>query len=99
VQEWPVDSFDLVVTSEVGYFLSPRDLDRLMRVVEAALRDDGVLLVCHWRHEVEGWPLDGPDVHRSLRARGGWAELATYRDRDVEILVLGRSDVMPRSDT
>lgn len=99
VQDWPADSFDLVVVSEVGYFLSPRDLDRLAAVVETALRPDGVLLLCHWRHEVTGWPLDGPDVHRQVRDRAGWNELACYRDRDVEVLVLGRRDVMPRSDT
>ncbi|MCY7396600.1 MAG: PIG-L family deacetylase [Nocardioides sp.] len=99
VDPWPADTFDLVVASEVGYFLSPRDLERFAVGVEDALRPDGVLVVCHWRHEIVGWPLDGPDVHRLLAGRPGWSEQARYADADVEILVLARRDVMPRSDT
>ncbi|RMB58910.1 SAM-dependent methyltransferase [Tessaracoccus antarcticus] len=56
---------DLVVISEVGYFLSPlrlRDLAR--RVADSGC---GTVLACHWRHEIVGWPLDGPAVHTILR--------------------------------
>ena len=35
-QEWPEGSFDLVVISEVGYFLSPAGLDGLIRRVPPA---------------------------------------------------------------
>lgn len=98
VEQWPADTFDLVVASEVGYFLSPRDLDRFATGVEAALRHDGVLVACHWRHRITGWPMDGPEVHRRLLERPGWSTQARYADADVEILVLGRRAVMPRSD-
>lgn len=95
---WPAASYDLVVLSEVGYFLSPRDLDRFGDVVEVALRAGGVLVLCHWRHDIEGWPRDGADVSARLAARVGWSVQARYADRDVEILVLARSDVLPASN-
>lgn len=95
---WPAASYDLVVLSEVGYFLSPRDLDRFAEIVEVSLRPEGVLVLCHWRHPIEGWPLDGADVGVRLAARPGWSAQARYADRDVEILVLGRGDVLPSSD-
>ena len=85
--QWPDGSFDLVVVSEVGYFLSPRSLDRLGRRIEASLDPDGAVVLCHWRHPVVGWALDGDDVHRRLEDRLGVPLQATYADRDVEVRV------------
>ncbi len=95
---WADRAFDLVVVSEVGYFLSPRDLDRLLDVVADALADDGVVLLGHWRHEIEGWPLDGPQVHERFLADPRWTRLATYADDDVELLLLGPRGALPRHD-
>ena len=94
-QWWPAGAFDLVVVSEVGYFLSPRDLDRLVDRIATTLADDGVVVLCHWRHPVAGWPLDGADVHARFRAPALRPVLAEYRDRDVEILVLAHADQAP----
>ena len=46
------------------------------------------MLLCHWRHRVEGWVLDGPDVHERFRDSALPPEMAHYQDRDVEISVL-----------
>lgn len=94
-EEWPDGRFDLVVVSEVGYFLSPRDLARLVGEVDASLADDGVLVLCHWRHPVDGWLLDGADVHAAFESGIGWPRLAAYCDEDVEILLLGPPTRMP----
>ena len=52
-------------------------------------------MLCHWRHPVKGWPLDGPEVHGAF-ARGGVPPVAaTYRDRDVEIVVHATPDQWP----
>ncbi|MEO9325417.1 PIG-L family deacetylase [Nocardioides sp. C4-1] len=95
--ELPPSGFDLVVVSEVGYFLSPRGLGGLATaIVDGAPHADVVL--CHWRHEVVGWPMDGADVHVRLRAhleRAGLGEVGVYRDRDVELVVLGPSSSRP----
>ncbi len=86
--EWPHDlTFDLVVVSEVGYFLSPAELDLLVHRIAGSLAPDGVLVLCHWRHEVEGWVLGADDVHRGFESSGIPELQATYRDRDVEIRV------------
>jgi SAM-dependent methyltransferase len=95
-QEWPGGRFDLVVVSEVGYFLSPAGLDGLVRRVAGSLTPDGVLALCHWRHPVKGWPLGGREVHRAFaRGSGVPAKLATYQDRDVEIVVHASPDQWP----
>lgn len=86
-REWPEGSFDLVVLSETGYFLSPSDLDRLVDRVAACLSADGVLLLCHWRHPVDGWVLDGAGVHGRFEDSRLPPAQARYLDRDVEIVV------------
>ena len=94
--DWPEGAFDLVVVSEVGYFLSPIDLDLLAARIEGSLTEDGVVLLCHWRHPIEGWVLDGPEVHERLRTSPLLPpEVARYRDPDVEICVLARSGHWP----
>ncbi len=92
---WPGGAFDLVVLSEVGYFLSPVALDRLVERVRDCLTPDGVVVLAHWRHPTVGWPLDGPTVHERFRRAGVRPEIARYRDRDVEILVLADPQQAP----
>ncbi|WP_347208963.1 PIG-L family deacetylase [Nocardioides marinisabuli] len=94
-EDWPDGRYDVVVVSEVGYFLSPVDLDSLVRQVAHGLTRDGVVLLAHWRHPVQGWPLDGAAVHRAFEALPGWSRLAQYQDRDVELLLLGPPSRMP----
>ena len=60
----PTGPFDLIVISEVGYFLDGPELWELLRRAAASLAEDGELLLCHWRHTTERVPLDGDMVHR-----------------------------------
>ncbi len=87
-QDWPQDlEPDLVVVSEVGYFLSPAELDALVDRIVTTLAPGGVVVLCHWRHQVDGWVLDADDVHRGFEDARLPPLSATYRDRDVEIRV------------
>jgi LmbE family N-acetylglucosaminyl deacetylase/SAM-dependent methyltransferase len=84
---WPEGQFDLVVVSEVGYFLSPAAVDGLVRRIASSLTPAGVVALCHWRHPVEGWVLDAADVHQRFESGPIPPLRAEYRDRDVEIRV------------
>ncbi len=87
--------FDLVVVSEVGYFLSPGRLRELCRRVEEGLTSDGVVLLCHWRHHVVGWPLDGPAVHDLWRTATGLDVLVEHAEPDFLLTVLGPRTTHP----
>jgi LmbE family N-acetylglucosaminyl deacetylase/SAM-dependent methyltransferase len=86
---WPEGTFDLLVVSEVGYYLDPTELAELWDQVEASLEPAGVLVLCHWRHPIEGWQLDGDTVHALARQRLRWQTTGMYQERDfvLEILV------------
>jgi 2-polyprenyl-3-methyl-5-hydroxy-6-metoxy-1,4-benzoquinol methylase len=48
-QEWPDRRFDLIVFSEVLYFLSPPDIDRCASRVIASLLPNATVLLVNWR--------------------------------------------------
>jgi predicted TPR repeat methyltransferase len=62
-QETPGRTFDLIVLSEVGYYLSARDLLIARDWIVRALRPGGHLLLVHWTPWVEEYPLTGDEVH------------------------------------
>lgn len=85
---WPDGVFDLVVISEVGYFLAPVDVELLAQRVAASLRPGGVVVLCHWRHTIDGWVLDAAGVDRHFVAPTLPPLQATYDDSDVSMRVL-----------
>lgn len=52
--EWPPGHFDLIMLSEVLYYLGLADLDALARRCEASLARGGVVLLVNWRGENDG---------------------------------------------
>ena len=89
-QDWPAGRFDLVVVSEIGYFLQRSELLELAARTEASLTDDGVVLLCHWRHPNVGWELTGDQVHDVFRAQNGLRVIAEHSEADFRIDVLAK---------
>ena len=90
-RDWPEGSFDLIVISELGYFLTPQDLDALADNTLATLRPGGTVLACHWRRPIEGCSLAGEEVHLRLEQRLGLERLTELREADC-ILTVWSSD-------
>ena len=88
--DWPPGAFDLIVFSEVLYYLGPEDLNRALRLAAGSLTPDGTLLAVHWRHPVADYPLTGDEVHAAL-AGTGLSRLAEHREADfvAEVYVNG----------
>jgi hypothetical protein len=86
----PAGRFDLVVLSEVGYFLTPLHLLETLRLVRARLAPGGEVVLVHWRHPTYAIPLDGPAVHEQARSALGDLPLRSrYEDADLLLDVLG----------
>jgi LmbE family N-acetylglucosaminyl deacetylase/SAM-dependent methyltransferase len=62
-QEFPDEQFDLILLSEVGYFLSWSDLEKLANRITEHLEPGGQLLLVHWTPVVPEFPLTGDQVH------------------------------------
>ncbi|MET3809916.1 PIG-L family deacetylase [Arthrobacter sp. UYEF3] len=94
-RDWPEGSFDLIVVSEVGYYLSPEELAALFERVEATLLPGGTLVLCHWRHPIDGWALDGDTIHAAARRQLRWPDVGLYRERDFVLEILRAPEVLP----
>ncbi|WP_316796975.1 bifunctional PIG-L family deacetylase/class I SAM-dependent methyltransferase [Pedobacter agri] len=65
--DFPNENFDLIVMSEVGYYLSMEDLLVTRNLIENHLNGDGILLLVHWTHFVVDYPISGDDVHECFK--------------------------------
>jgi hypothetical protein len=86
-QPWPSEGCDLVVLSEVCYYLDPAVLRAVMDREVPRLARGTTLLVAHWRHPVADYPMTGDHANDVIGATAGLHHLGGYRDADVAIEV------------
>jgi SAM-dependent methyltransferase len=67
-RDWPDGVFDLIVLSELLYFLSPDDIAAVADHIPAALAWDGVVLLVNWRGRA-GDPCTGDEAASVFIAR------------------------------
>ena len=80
--EWPTRLFDLVILSELVYFLDADAIEEVGRLATRGLSPTGVVLACHWRAPIEGYGQSGEEAHRRLAAAVGLRQICEYRDAD-----------------
>lgn len=83
--DWPAGQFDLILLSEVGYYLDGEDCRRLAELAVTSARD---VIAVHWRHPVDDYPLTGDEVHRLINRCAhahGLADVSSYIDDDLRI--------------
>jgi len=89
---WPAGGpFDLVVLSEMGYYLDEPDLGRLLDRIAGDLRPGGHVVAVHWRGHAVTEPLTGDRVHELLAAHGALAVAASYHEPAFRLDVLQRA--------
>ena len=62
-EEFPDGMFDLIIMSEVGYYLSMPDLEKARDLILHHLSPGGQLVLVHWTPVVHDYPLTGDQVH------------------------------------
>jgi SAM-dependent methyltransferase len=80
--DWPDERFDLIVVSELAYYLRPPALRILLARAAAALTPEGTLLACHWRRSVETDGQTGDSVHALCEAVSGLHRLLHHEEAD-----------------
>jgi predicted TPR repeat methyltransferase len=80
-EDWPQGPFDLVVLSEVAYYLPRPALEVLVGRAVATLEPGGVLEAVHWRGATD-YALSGDAAHAVIAAHGGLTPVAHYEEVD-----------------
>ena len=65
-EEVPGGKFDLIIISEVGYYLSPPDWEKAMTKIYSQLTENGQVALVHWTPFVHDYPQTGDEVHDSF---------------------------------
>jgi cyclopropane fatty-acyl-phospholipid synthase-like methyltransferase len=68
--DWPDGDFDLILLSEVVYYLDIHDVDRLVDRVLSSIKPGGEVLLVHWLGETH-YPLTGDEASDHFIARLG----------------------------
>jgi SAM-dependent methyltransferase len=77
--DWPDDRFDLILLSELAYFLDPAELEQLVEAAATTLLPGGDLVAVHWLGPIDGYPLDGRAAHERLE-RGPWRRIVEHAE-------------------
>lgn len=95
-EEWPASwaPFDLIVLSEVGFYLGGDALGTTIDRCRKALAPGGVFVACHWRPHVLGLDRGGDEVHRVIRERIGARRLVLHLEDDF-VLEVFQADPAP----
>jgi SAM-dependent methyltransferase len=95
--DWPDETFDLIVLSELGYYFDDQDLATLIERTVASLEPGGDLVAVHWRHPVDEHARLGDEVHELLGAVPALARQARHEEADFLLEVFTRTPPEPRS--
>lgn len=87
--DWPDQMFDLILLSEVAYYLESGAIQDVTPLIEKTLLPGGDLVLVHYLGETD-YPLTGSEVHELLQAGLGWTSRAVYNETDFHALVLQR---------
>jgi predicted O-methyltransferase YrrM len=91
-EPWPPGPFDLLVLSEVAYYLQADALASVLRRECPRLQPGANIVAAHWRHAVADYPLTGDEAHTVISQIPGLTSLGCYRDSDVVIEVFDTGD-------
>jgi 2-polyprenyl-3-methyl-5-hydroxy-6-metoxy-1,4-benzoquinol methylase len=88
-QQWPGGMFDLIVLSEVVYYLNGEDVSRLAASVARSLTPDGSVILVHWIGSTD-YPLSGDEAAALFIERVGSAcvveRAVRYRQFRLDVL-------------
>ena len=91
-EPWPPDPFDLLVLSEIGYYLPPDVLRGILDRQCPRLAVGATVIAAHWRHPVDDYLMSGDQVNEVVAATTGLHLIGSYRDADVAIDVFDNAD-------
>lgn len=90
--EWPNQEFDLVVLSEILYYLDTADLEETVGKAVGSVAPHGTLLSVHWRHAVPDYPQTGDVVQKAVEqaARDVLIQTVRHVEADFDLAVYVR---------
>ncbi len=81
-EDWPARAFDLIVLSELLYFIDANGRDRIAASARDSAGRSGTVIACDWRDPIDGYDLRGEEAHRHFERALRLPRLFEYVDDD-----------------
>lgn len=95
-EQWPAgQQFQLIVLSELGYFIEQSAWSRICQQAAASLTEDGSLIACHWRHPFAERRVESALLHDLLDNALAARRALSLIDQDFLLDVWTRQDRSP----
>ncbi|MFE6054930.1 SAM-dependent methyltransferase [Kitasatospora sp. NPDC056446] len=91
-EDWPEESFDLIVLSELLYYFTAADGADLLERTVRSLEPGGTLELVHWRHPVADHARSAEAVHRQAGGHPSLVRIATHSEPDFLLDVFTRPE-------
>ncbi len=88
-QDWPQVMFDVILFSEVLYYLSPEDLATTARLTQSSLKPGGVTLLVHYTQPTN-YPASGDAASAAFIAATGFLPILQRAEADYRLDLLRR---------
>lgn len=79
---WPPLKADLIVFSEMGYYLDTGDLLLSIEKISEMLTDEGEIIACHWKKRISGCQHSGNEVHQMMDRHLALGKLVEHEEAD-----------------
>lgn len=99
---WPsdaIDKFDLIIVSELAYYLDDCALASFIACCVESLRPDGELLACHWRRPFHDRNQETDTLHARFHAVPLLEHLHHYAEPDFMLDTWQKKTISPHKDT
>jgi len=97
-QQFPGGKFNLIVVSEVAYYLSNDDLQLSRELIFESLTEGGTLCLVHWRTQIEGCMFNGDEVNEYFLQEPGIRQTYQSINDKYRIDVIEKHSVAVPSD-
>lgn len=84
-EDYSIQKFDLILISEMAYYLSANELHQFIEKLKHSLNDDGEILCCHWRHRIQDFELNAEQVHQAFQQHFPFHHYLSLNDPDFMI--------------
>ena len=89
-EQWPDETFDLILFSEVLYYLKPLDVARTARLARASLRSGGAVLAVHYVLPTN-YPCTADEAMDVFAVSGGFKPRLQQREPEYRLDLLALS--------
>jgi SAM-dependent methyltransferase len=89
--DWPEGTFDLIVLSELLYYLSTPERLEVRAAAVRSLAPQGHLVLVHWRHPFEIATCTGDEAHAEMRLGDDLVAVVEHVETDFRLEVLAHS--------